>query len=49
MVQLLRQVGRYSVNWHGRDDSGRAVAMGIYLYRLKSSTYDETKKLLLLR
>jgi len=49
LVEGMREAGMYRVNWDGTDDDGNALASGIYLYRLKSSTYEETKKLLLLR
>ena len=27
-------VGHYRTSWNGRDDEGRSVASGVYLYRL---------------
>ena len=41
--------GKYTVQWNGRDDAGNPVSSGVYLYRLKSGRYFETKKLLLLK
>lgn len=43
--------GHYTVVWDGRDDAGRAVATGIYLYRLEAIDrgFVETKRMLLLR
>lgn len=39
----------YEVYWNGRDDTGKSVASGIYLYKLKNSRYTATKKMILLK
>ena len=44
-----RVAGTYSLQWDGRDDAGRALASGVYLYRLRSGRQIETRKLLLLQ
>ena len=49
LVSGARVRGEYSIHWDGTDDSGSTLATGIYLCRLRSSTYQETKKLLLVR
>ena len=43
------QAGRYAVRWDGRDDQGRTMASGVYLYRLQAGAQVETRKLLLVR
>jgi hypothetical protein len=45
----VRAAGNYRLNWDGRDDSGAALASGMYLYRLEAGGKVETRKLLLLR
>ena len=35
--------------WDGKDEQGRSVASGVYLYRLNASGYSQTKKMLLVR
>lgn len=35
--------------WDGKDDNGRPVSNGIYLYRFKSNNFNQTKKMILLR
>jgi len=51
LVQGAREVGTYSVRWDGRDDGGRALASGVYLYRLRTGNgqQEEMRKLLLLK
>ena len=49
-----RQAGTYALRWDGRDDAGRQVASGMYLYRLEAAAVTgdrivQTRKLLLLR
>ena len=41
--------GEQVVNWDGRDDRGRALASGVFLYRLRSEGGMKTRKLVLLR
>ncbi len=44
-----RKAGRYSENWDGRDNRGRAVASGVYYCRLVSGSFTATRKMVLLR
>ncbi len=41
--------GSHSLNWNGRDRSGREVASGVYLFRLEASGHLALSKLVLLR
>ena len=41
--------GRHRIHWDGRDSEGRALASGVYLYRLVSAESVLTRKLTLLR
>ena len=49
LVDGPRSGGAYTVRWDGRDDEGRALASGKYMYRLQASDRVEARKLLLLR
>ena len=43
------QAGQHRFHWNGRDDAGRALASGIYLYRLMTTEGVLTRKLTLLQ
>ena len=47
--QGTQQAGYHRLHWNGRDDQGRPVASGIYLYRLQTTQGILTRKLTLLR
>ena len=52
LVEGVREAGTYTVRWDGRDDSGRELASGVYLYQLRTGDGQqqvETRKLLLVR
>ncbi|RMI13841.1 MAG: hypothetical protein D6681_05615, partial [Calditrichaeota bacterium] len=41
--------GMYEVQWDGRDDTGKPVSSGVYLYRLKAGDFTATRKMILMR
>ena len=43
------QAGNHEVIWDGRDDGGRSVASGSYLYRIQSNDQVQTKRMVLLK
>ncbi|MBI4232912.1 MAG: VCBS repeat-containing protein [Chloroflexi bacterium] len=49
LVQGRREAGIYVVRWDGRDDMGRELASGVYLYRLRAGERMETRKMVLVR
>jgi hypothetical protein len=49
LVDGRQPVGRYRVEWDGRDNSGTLVGSGIYFYRLATSHFSGTRKMLLLK
>ncbi|MBN1292028.1 MAG: T9SS type A sorting domain-containing protein [Candidatus Latescibacteria bacterium] len=44
-----KTAGTHTVQWDGRDDSGRTVSSGIYITRLKSGSYVASKNMLLMK
>lgn len=48
LVNKRQSPGYYQIKWDGRNDAGKAVASGIYIYRLKvTSTNNETERAIL--
>jgi len=41
--------GFYSVGWDGRDTAGRAVGNGLYFYRLTTSHFTGTGRMMMLK
>jgi flagellar hook assembly protein FlgD len=41
--------GFYRVSWDGRDDQGRQVSSGIYLYRMEAGKFSQVHKMVLLK
>jgi len=44
-----RPAGEHTVVWNGIDNSGEAVATGVYFYRVRAGDNVSTKKMLLLK
>jgi hypothetical protein len=49
LVDQHLKAGHKLVDWDGCDDSGKEVSSGIYFYRIKTSEFSQTKKMVLLR
>ncbi len=49
MVDGVGGPGNVALVWNGQDSRGRPVSSGVYLYRLQSDGFIDTKKMLLLR
>lgn len=49
LEQGFRAPGVHQIEWNGRDDSGRAVSSGLYLYRFISAGLVETQSMTLLK
>ena len=43
------EAGYHSVVWDGRNDEGRAVASGIYIYKFEAGNFNRTMKLMMLK
>lgn len=49
LVNGPQTAGTHEVTWDGRDNGGKAVASGVYLYRLEAGGLVKTRKLMLLK
>ncbi len=41
--------GVYSIEWNGKDENGKDVASGAYVYRIQTGTFTESRKMLFLK
>lgn len=49
MINDVHESGKHLIYWNGRDANGRLVSSGVYIYIMKSGSFAESKKLILLR
>jgi FlgD Ig-like domain/Domain of unknown function (DUF5122) beta-propeller len=45
IMNAVQPPGRYQINWNGRDNAGRLVPSGIYVYKLLANGFEETRKM----
>jgi hypothetical protein len=49
LAEASYEAGMHSVEWDGRDGQGRSAASGIYLCRLRTSGFQQTIRMVLLK
>ncbi len=49
LTSKMYDPGEYSLTWNGTDTQGEHVSSGIYIYRLSSNYFSESKKMVLLK
>ena len=49
LTDAIQDAGLHRVRWDSRDDGGRAVSSGIYVYRLNADGVTRTKRMVLVR
>lgn len=49
LASEFKPAGYHSVAWDGKDNAGKKVVAGVYLYRMDAGGYSETRKLTVLR
>jgi hypothetical protein len=45
----LHDAGDYKVRWNGRDDLGREVPSGVYVYQIRAGSFSHARKMTLIR
>jgi ligand-binding sensor domain-containing protein len=49
LVNERQLSGVYTIHWDGRDEKGEMMSSGIYVYKISSGTYSESKRMILLK
>ena len=49
LMRTVLDAGNHSVAWDGRDQHGRELASGVYIYKLQAGEQVDSRKLLLLK
>ncbi len=49
LVDGIKPAGLYQTQWDGTNSHGNTVATGVYMYRIETSNYIKTKKMLLVK
>ena len=49
LVNEEKDAGIYKVQWDGRNDAGHQVASGMYLYQIRSGSFVDAKKMMLVK
>ena len=49
LVDSRLDAARYAARWDGRDQAGANVASGVYLYRMRAGSFEEIRRLTLIR
>ena len=49
LVNDFRRAGTHTITWNGRNELGRDVSTGVYLYRIDAGDFSATKKMVLLK
>jgi len=49
LVNARKASGYYNIQWDGKDNNGTNAASGIYIYSMKTSSFTQSKKMVLVR
>ena len=49
LVSRSHEAGRYATRWNGKDNQGVDATSGIYIYRLQTNRFSDSKKMLLVK
>lgn len=49
LVDEVRQAGVHRINWNGRDNAGRTLATGVYIYKLHAGSFTAVRKMVYMK
>ncbi|MGH7599717.1 MAG: FG-GAP-like repeat-containing protein [bacterium] len=49
LVDRVQDAGTHSITWDGRNEKGHPLPSGVYFYRIETKTFNQTKKLALVK
>jgi hypothetical protein len=49
LLDQEQSAGFYQINWDGKNDKGKSVSSGLYLYKLEVNGFSQAKRMLLLK
>ena len=49
LINKTQGRGIHTMTWDGKDNTGRIVASGVYLYRLEAGTFVKSRKMLFIK
>lgn len=49
LVSEYQDIGTYQITWDGKDQLGRTMSSGVYLLRLRAGSFQQTRRMLLLK
>ncbi|MFZ4621084.1 MAG: FlgD immunoglobulin-like domain containing protein, partial [Bacteroidota bacterium] len=49
IVNDMHEAGAHRATWNGKDFSGKTVASGIYFYQMQAGSFEQVKKMMLMK
>jgi hypothetical protein len=49
LVDEVEQPGNFTLSWDGKDESGKQMASGVYIYQMNAGSFQSAKKMVLVR